>query len=137
MKITSATLFFSVFACVMIYVIAGRVKQERTGIRSALIWLFLWFSIGFFSLFPDALNWAMKFAQMESRILFVLLLAVFLLFAFMFSVNTRLDRMQRNFEKLIQEVALINFRIDNTTSFPLHEDKENQREVPVSSKKKL
>jgi len=49
---------------------------------------------------------------MESRIIFVLLLAVFVLFAFMFSVTTRLDRMQRNIEKLVQEIALTNFKVE-------------------------
>lgn len=112
MKITSITLFFAVFSLCMIVNIALRVKQERTGIRSALIWFFLWGFIGFFSLFPELLDWATKFAQMESRIIFVLLFAVFVLFAFMFSVTTRLDRMQRNIEKLTQEIALTNFRRD-------------------------
>ena len=112
MKLTSVTLFFAVFALGMIFNIALRVKQERTGIRSALIWFFLWAFIGFFSLFPELLNWATRFAQMESRIIFVLLLAVFVLFAFMFSVTTRLDRMQRNIEKLVQEIALTNFKVE-------------------------
>ncbi len=112
MKITSVTLFFAIFSLAMIINIALRVKQERTGIRSAMIWFFLWVSIGFFSLFPGLLNWATRFAQMESRIIFILLLAVFVLFAFMFSVTTRLDRMQRNIEKLTQEIALTNFRVD-------------------------
>lgn len=112
MKLTSVTLFFAVFALGMIFNIVLRVKQERTGIRSALIWFFLWVFIGFFSLFPELLNWATRFAQMESRIIFVLLLAVFVLFAFMFSVTTRLDRMQRNIEKLVQEIALTNFKVE-------------------------
>jgi hypothetical protein len=42
----------------------------------------------------------------------VLLFAVFVLFAFMFNVTTRLEKMQRNIERLSQEIALLNFRID-------------------------
>ncbi len=118
MKITSITLFFAVFSLVMILNIGFRVKQEKTGIRSALVWFFLWVFIGFFSLFPELLNWAVKFAQMESRIMFVLLVAVFVLFAFMFSVSTRLDRMQRNIEKLVQEIALINFKVETEAKKP-------------------
>jgi hypothetical protein len=121
MKITSVTLFFAVFALGMIFNIALRVKQERTGIRSALIWFFLWVFIGFFSLFPELLNWATRFAQMESRIIFVLLLAVLVLFAFMFSVTTRLDRMQRNIEKLVQEIALTNFKVETD-----HKEEKNK-----------
>ncbi len=113
MKITPITLLFAVFSLGMIYFIILRIKQEKTGIRSASIWLCLWFSIGFFSLFPELLNWAARFARMESRIIFVLLFAVFVLFAFMFSVTTRLDRMQRTIEKLVQEIALINFGIEH------------------------
>jgi hypothetical protein len=112
MKLTVVTLFFAGFSLCMIYVIARRIKQEKIGIRSAMVWFFLWICIGFFSLFPGLLDWAARLAQMESRIIFVLLFAVFVLFAFMFNVTTRLEKMQRNVEKLSQEIALVNFRAD-------------------------
>lgn len=118
MKLTVATLFLAGFSLAMIVIIGRRIKQEQTGIRSALVWLFLWFAIGFFSLFPGLLNLAAEFAQMESRIMFVLLFAVFVLFAFMFSVTNRLDRMQRNIEKIVQEIALLNFKTDGEGDTP-------------------
>jgi len=132
MKITTTTLFFAFFSLAMMFHVALRVKQERTGIRSAILWFFLWFFIGFFSLFPVLLNWAADIAQMESRILFVLLAAVFILFAFMFSVTNRMDRMQRRIERLVQELALTNFRLESVSKTtnrkrqPQRPDKGNQ-----------
>jgi hypothetical protein len=120
MKITAVTLFFAVFSLCMMYLIVLRIKQEKIGIRSALVWFFLWAGIGFFSLFPQLLDWAARVAQMESRIIFVLLFAVFVLFAIIFNIATRLEKMQRNIERLSQEIALMNFKIDM-------DDKEKNR----------
>lgn len=133
MKLTSITLLFAVFSLGMMYLIALRVKQERTGIRSAVVWFSLWFSIGFFSLFPELLNWAARFAQMESRIIFVLLFAVFVLFAFMFSVTTRLDRQQRQIEKLVQEIALANFALEQQDP---NQNQSFETDSPLAPKEK-
>lgn len=95
----------------MIIFILSKIKNETIGFRSALIWILLWLGIGFFSLFPGLLNWFTQLAQMEVRIFFILVIAVFILFALVFSLHTKIDRMQRNLEKLAQEIALINYKI--------------------------
>lgn len=112
MKITHMTLFLAFFSVSMIVFILSRIKRETMGLRSSLIWILLWFSVGFFSLFPKLLNWMTRLAQMELRIFFVLLIAVFVLFALVFNLSTKLDQMQRNWEKLVQELALTNYKID-------------------------
>jgi hypothetical protein len=112
MKITPITLFLMFFSVSMIILILSRMKRETIGLRSSLVWILLWSSIGFFSLFPDLLNWATRLAQMEFRIFFVLLVAIFVLFALVFNLSTKLDQMQRNWEKLVQELALTNYKID-------------------------
>ena len=82
------------------------------GIRSAIVWLLMWFGIGFFSLFPSLLNSIMRLAQMENRMFFILVLAVFLLFALVFNLSSRIDKMQTTLAKLIQEMAIMNYRMD-------------------------
>jgi hypothetical protein len=110
MKLTIITAFFAVFSASMIIYIFSRIKRETIGFRSALVWLSLWLGIGFFSIFPGLLDWATRVAQMELRIFFVLLVAVFILFAIVFNLSSRLDRMQRNLERVVQELAMTNYR---------------------------
>jgi hypothetical protein len=96
MKITTLTVLFLFLSCLAIWRIALNLKRESIGIRSALIWIALWLSIGVFAIFPNLLNTAMRLAQMESRIFFILVLAVFILFALVFNLVSRMDTMQRN-----------------------------------------
>ena len=88
-------------------------RREVTGLRSGLTWISLWIGIGFFSLFPGLLNSAMRLAQMENRMFFILLLAVFILFAIVFNLSSRLEKMQKNFAKIVRETSLINYKIEN------------------------
>ena len=111
MKITSITLFFACFSVSAISYIITRIKRDLIGIRSAVMWLLTWLCIGFFSLFPGLLNWIMKLAQMESRMFFIIIVAIFVLFAVVFSLGSRIDKIERNLGRLIQEVAILNYRI--------------------------
>jgi hypothetical protein len=123
MKITTLTVLFLLLSCLAIWKIALNLKRESIGIRSALIWIVLWLSIGVFAIFPDLLNSAMRLAQMESRIFFVLVLAVFILFALVFNLVSRMDTMQRDMSKLVQEIALINSKIEEISE----ENKEEKK----------
>lgn len=115
MKITTLTVLFLLLSCLAVWRIARNIKRESMGIRSALIWIVLWMSIGVFAVFPDLLNSAMRLAQMESRIFFILVLAVFILFALVFNLVSRMDTMQRNLSKVVQEIALINSEIEENS----------------------
>ena len=123
MKITTLTVLFLLLSCLAIWRIVLNLKRESIGIRSALIWIVLWLSIGVFAIFPDLLNSAMRLAQMESRIFFILVMAVFILFALVFDLVSRMDTMQRNMSKLVQEIALINSKIEE----PSKEHKEEKK----------
>lgn len=123
MKITTLTVLFFIVSCLALWRTVVNLKREAIGIRSALIWIVLWLSIGVFAIFPDLLNSAMRLAQMESRIFFILVLAVFILFALVFNLVSRIDTMQRNMSKLVQEIALINSKIEETSK----KDKEEKK----------
>jgi hypothetical protein len=50
----------------------------------------------------------MIITQMESRMFFLLVVAVFILFALLFNLVSRMDTMERNIAKIVREIALIN-----------------------------
>jgi len=56
----------------------------------------------------------MRLAQMKSRMFFILVAAVFILFALVFNLTSKLDRMERNIAKIIQELAILDHRLGNT-----------------------
>ncbi len=111
MKLTTITVLFALVAFFEIWRAVIRVRRETMGIRSALVWVFMWSCIGVFSFFPDLLDAAMRLAQMEKRMFFILILAVFVLFAFVFNLVSRMDRLERNMSRLIQEIAMLNYKL--------------------------
>ncbi len=113
MKITTITIIFALVAVAEIVRTVIRVKREAIGIRSALVWLLMWAGIGFFSLFPGLLNAAMHLAQMENRMFFIMVVSLFILFAIIFNLNSRLDKIQRNVSKLVQEIAILNYKVED------------------------
>ena len=113
MKLTPITILFVLFCVLFIALTVSRFRRDTIGIRAALLWVTLWFFIGLFSLFPSILDWIVRFAQMEVRIFFVLVVAVFMLFALVFNISSRLDKTERNIGKLVQELALLNQSLAN------------------------
>ena len=113
MKITSITLLIAFFSLAAIVYTLNNIKKDIMGIRSAAIWLLLWAAIGFFSLNPSLLNSIMKLAQMEDRMFFILIAAVFILFALLFNLSSRIDKMQRTSARLIQEIAILRHQVEN------------------------
>jgi hypothetical protein len=120
MRITPVTVFIAVFAVFIIAVVLSKIKKETIGIRSALVWLCLMSGIGFFGIFPEMLDWIIRLVHLEERLLFVLLSAIFILLAMIFNLNTRFDRMERNWAKTIQELALLTYRLEQ-------KDKEREK----------
>ena len=113
MKVTTITLLFFTVSCVAITRIVLDIKREAIGFRSSLVWIALWVGIGIFSLFPSALNYAMRLAQMQNRMFFILVVAVFILFALVFNLTSRLDKMERNIAELVQQLAMVNYKLEN------------------------
>lgn len=112
MKITTASIVFSLVAFVQVLRIVYQVRQDRLGIRSGLIWVLMWGGVGIGSLFPSTMDVLMRFAMMENRMFFILIIAVFVLFALVFDLVSRIEKSERNIAKLVQEIALLRFRLD-------------------------
>ncbi len=112
MKITSVTIVFSLISMLAILYNIHRFRREEIGFRSTLVWFLMWFCIGFFSLFPNLLNPLMSLAQMQNRMFFILIMSVFVLFAFIFNIISRIDKIERDIGKLVQEISILNFKLD-------------------------
>jgi len=123
MKITSTTIIFTFCSFAAIFFTFNNLKKDIIGIRSAVIWLLLWFGVGFFSLFPGLLSSAMHLAQMKNRMLFILVMAVFILFAILFNMSSKLDKMQRTSARLIQEIAILRYKMEDREQDSCNEKK--------------
>ena len=73
---------------------------------AAFTWFLLWTGIGVFSLFPSLLDRIIALLQMESRIIFVLLVAVFVLLLWIFKLNLQLYQIQTNWQNVVREKAV-------------------------------
>ena len=120
-KITSITILFAAVSTISVWYTILRIRRDTIGIRSALIWISMWLGIGFFSMFPHLLNPLMRLTQMQNRMFFILIAAVFMLFALVFNLSSKLEKMQRTSSRLIQEMALLRYTIDRS-DHPLDAD---------------
>jgi len=77
------------------------------GIRAAAVWAFLWLGIGFFAVFPASLAAAVQLAQMGDRTFFITVIGLLVLFTLVFEHAGRLDRLQRQSGRIVQEAALL------------------------------
>ena len=82
------------------------------GIRTAFLWIFLWACIGFFALFPAALDGLTRAANMQLRIFFVLVIAVAALFALVFSLMSKIDKLTHDLARAQQEISLVGYRLE-------------------------
>jgi hypothetical protein len=68
---------------------------------------------------------AMRLAQMKNRMFFILVLAVFILFALVFDYASQIDNMHRSLRKLAREIAIINYKLEEKR----WDKEEQEREV--------
>jgi len=111
MKITAITILFSIVSCIAIYRTIKNLKNEKVGYRSGLLWIAIWGGILIFGIFPDYLNIAMKLVKMNNRMIFILIIAVFILYAIVFNQASHIDNMNRNIRKLVREIAILNYQL--------------------------
>ncbi len=118
MKLTTATIILALAASLGIGFILRALHSDTIGIRAALTWIGLWIVIGLFSLVPVALDPLMRLAQMQSRTFFIVLCALLILFALVFSIHSRLDRLERDRARILQELSLLIHRLDERGDGP-------------------
>lgn len=114
MKITPLTITILVISFFFIWSILRKIKLESIGIRSAIIWIFLWVSIGVGSIFPSLTYGLVELAQMSNSLYFILVAAVFILFALLFNLTSRIDKMKNDMGKIIREIAILQFTVSDS-----------------------
>lgn len=101
--------FFSIFIIIRAIQIF---RRGRIASRIFLLWVLIWASIGFFALFPSLLDNIMKFVNMGNRLFFLTTIAIIILFMVLFYVTSVLSRLTRRVSKSIQEIALLNYKLE-------------------------
>lgn len=106
MKLTPISLFLAFFSGGAVLYLLLIVRRKGLSLKTALPWLALWTGIGVFSLFPDWLDRIIVYLQMENRVLFVLLVAVFVMLVWIFNLNLQLYQIQHNWQNVVQEKVI-------------------------------
>lgn len=112
MKLTTMTVFIALFSLFEIVRMGKNLRDDRVGIKSALIWIGLWLMIMGGSLFPGVLDFFVELSQMGFRLYFVFIVSILALFALVFNMNTRLEKMQRDISRLVEENAIMRYRFE-------------------------
>jgi len=115
-EITPFSVSVLALAAVGIGLVLSRIARDRLRIRSGIIWVFAWASVGIIAVFPDFLNLPLGVSQMRNRFLFALALAILALLALQFSLYSRLDQVDRAMRRAHRELAIANYRLDELTS---------------------
>ncbi|MBI3447145.1 MAG: DUF2304 domain-containing protein [Magnetospirillum sp.] len=110
MLITPLSLVIAAIALAGLYFVTNRIKKDRLGIGSAMIWLALWASMAIFTLFPALLDMVLPITHLNNRVFLGIFGALVLLFAVQFGQTTRMDALLRDQARLVREMALVNYR---------------------------
>lgn len=125
MKITLLTVLIALVSFLFMGRAIRSSLKNKMGIRTAFLWVFLWACIGFFALFPAALDGLTRAANMQLRIFFVLVIAVAALFALVFSLMSKIDKLTHDLARAQQEISLVGYRLEQAL-------KKANSEVPGS-----
>jgi len=115
MKITPITIFFFLCSMAAVFNIITRFRRNLTGLRSAVTWIIVWLLISLGAIFPWMVDGISRIGMMKDRMLFILVVANFVLFALLFNLTFRVERLQRNLTRTIQDLALANIQIDSSS----------------------
>ena len=117
MKITPITILLSLGALFFLYLTIKSALRNKIGVRTACLWLVMWLSVAFFSIFPSMLDGLMSAAGMMQRVFFILIVAVIALLAMVFHLMSKLDQLKHDLARTIQEVSLLSYKIEQAERF--------------------
>ena len=117
MKISTITIFIALCSAFAIWRTLRQLGRENVSLRFALIWCAMWLAIGVGILFPVVVNYLARLAMMKNYLFFTWIIAIFILFALVFELSSRLERTQRNLARVVQELAIVKYQVgDNGPS---------------------
>lgn len=104
MKVASYVIFLLALAA--IYIAVRRFRYGNLPTRLFLMWVILWLAMGFFAVFPAALDWLGGLVMMQNRMFFLFTTAIILLFVVVFYLSARLADVNRRLVRLSQHIAI-------------------------------
>jgi hypothetical protein len=113
MTITPLRVLVFLVACAAIWLTLRRYRENAIGFRSAAVWVFLLGIIALTSLLPGLLGVIIPLTGMGSRMVVVLLVGILILYALIFNVTSRLEKMERDIRRLTQQRALERLSMDS------------------------
>ena len=84
-------------------------RDDKIPTRLFIMWLVIWFSIGFFALFPSMLDGFMEAVNMGDRLFFFTVMGILLLFILIFHISSSLAQIRRQLFQLAQEIAILKY----------------------------
>lgn len=110
-----AAFIIAILSIFAIYLTIKTFKRDKLSTQLFLMWLFLWSAIGLFALFPSLLDSLMKFVKMGNRLFFLTTAAILILYVIIFYVSSTLSRMKIALSKLVQEISILNSKLEEKT----------------------
>jgi len=102
----------ALLAAVAIYVTARLFRKDKLTIRVFLMWMGLWFAMGFFALFPAVLDYLMRLVAMGDRLVFLFVASIIIVYIVVFYISSRISETDRKVSKLVQEIAILNYKME-------------------------
>jgi hypothetical protein len=106
MRITAIRVLVFVASCLSIWFAVRKLRKDALGIRSTGIWIGLFSAIAIASVFPELFNYLEPLTGMKNRMFLVLLVGILILYAMLFNITSRIEKIERSIRKLVQERAI-------------------------------
>ena len=114
------------FAIAAIIQTIGNFKKDKLTTRLLFLWLSIWSSIGFFALFPQFLDYIMKYLNFGNRLFFLTTAAVLILFVIIFYLSSNMAKLNHKVSKLVQEIAILKFKQEEQLKAGISTDYKNE-----------
>ncbi|WP_373031373.1 DUF2304 family protein [Sulfurovum sp.] len=110
MKVASVLLVLAMF--ILVFKMYSWVKSGRMSFTQSIFWLFVWASMGFFSIYPQYADLIMNMFSMKRREFFIIFTALFVVYFKVFNVHgDQLDN-SRKIRDLYQALSIVSFQLD-------------------------
>ncbi len=104
-------LLICMFAIVAFIQTIRSFSHRRRAVRSTILWLSIWLSIGIFGLYPRLVDLLMYSTMMTNRMYFLFVISILILYAFNFRQDSRNNELARRLDRLTQEIAILEHQL--------------------------
>lgn len=95
---------------IIIFKAGQRLRQKELSSILFLGWLSVWVALAVVVIFPAIVSWIANAVGIGRGVDLVIYLAIFSLFYFIFKINLRINKLEKNNSELIRKIAMQNAR---------------------------